>query len=400
MVSVAQDYVYLDYAATAPLCPEAAAALADFMLCGTAHMAAGGANANSLHSPGRYAFELMEKARRSVSKSLRASRPSEIIFTSGATEADNAALMGIVHGAQDIRAKQGKHGAGHVVVSAVEHDAVLAPARCLEKQGVDVTYLPVDSHGFASPQTLQQALREDTLLVSVMMANSEVGSIQPVAQLAALAHEHGALFHTDATQALGKIPVDLEKLGVDAASFSGHKIGAPKGVGVLYLKARTPFSPYLLGGGQEEGRRSGTQNVPAMCAFAAACDAAVSLQQSENQRLALLRDELYARLSAMDRVSATIPVASNEERYLPNIVHVLVSGFESETLIIRLDNAGFGVSGGSACSSHSLDPSHVLRAMGVPSDKAYGALRISMGRFTTQAHIDAFATAFAACIQR
>ena len=394
------DYVYLDYAATAPLCPEAADALSQFMQPGAVHMTAGGANAYSLHGPGRYAFELLEKARRSVAESLHAKRPPEIIFTSGATESDNATLFGLTRAALQQREKRGIHGGGHVIVSAIEHDAVLAPAHRLEREGVAVTYLPVDSRGFVTPAALQQALREDTVLVSIMMANSEVGSIQPIKQLAEIAHKAGALFHTDATQALGKAPVDLQDLDVDAASFSGHKIGAPKGIGVLYLKTRTPFVPYLLGGAQEEGRRSGTQNVPAICAFAAACQAAVETQEAESARLRSLRDDLYARLAQLKRVSPTVSVGAGDEAYLPNIVHVLVSGFESETLIIRLDQAGFGVSGGSACSSHSLDPSHVLKAMGVPPDKAYGALRVSMGRYTTQEQIDAFAAALENCIRK
>ena len=394
------DYVYLDYAATAPLCEEAARALRGFLETGALHLEAGGGNANSLHTPGRRAFDLMERARKSIAKDLNASRPAEIIFTAGATESDNMALFGLTRGALEQRHKQGKHSAGHIIVSAVEHDAVLEPARRLEREGVAVTVLPVDKGGFVEPFQLEAAFREDTVLVSVMMANSEVGSVQPVQELAAIAHKHGALFHTDATQALGKSPVDLQKLGADAVSFSGHKIGAPKGIGLLYLKARTPFQPQLLGGGQEEGRRSGTQNVPGMCALAAACRAAVEMQAAEAQRLTALRDWLYERLGAMKRVSPTVQVASGNGDYLPNIVHVLVSGMESETLIIRLDYAGFGVSGGSACASHSLEPSHVLKAMGVSADKAYGALRISMGRYTTQEQLEAFIAALQDCIQK
>ena len=394
-----QPYVYLDYAATAPLCEEAASAFAQFMQSGSAGIAAGGANANSLHSPGRLAFTRMEQARRDIAQNLHASRPSEIVFTSGATESDNAALFGLVHACQQQQKKRGIHRAGHVIVSSIEHDAVLAPARRLEKEGVSVTYLPVTSDGFITKEALQGALRNDTLLVSVMMANSEVGSIQPIARLANIAHSHGVLFHTDATQALGKIPVDLAQLGVDAASFSGHKIGSVKGSGVLYLRARTPFEAYVLGGGQEEGRRSGTQNVAAACAFAAACGAVVENQEQEQKRLRLLRDELYEQLLELTCVSSAVSVTQNSEAYLPNIVHVLVSGFESETLIIRLDEAGFGVSGGSACSSHSLNISHVLKAMGVPQKKAQGALRISFGRYTTREEINAFVQAFKASIQ-
>ncbi len=393
------NYVYLDYAATAPLGEEAARVLSEFMQAGDAHIEVGGANANSLHSPGRHAFDLMEKARRSVASDLNAQRPSEIIFTSGATESDNAALRGLTEGARELRHKQGKHQAGQVIVSAIEHDAVLEPARRLEREGLAVRYLPVTRHSFVDASALEAALQDDTLLVSVMMANSEIGSLQPIEHLAALAHQHGALFHTDATQALGKVPVDLQRLGVDAASFSGHKIGGPKGVGVLYLKARTPFAASLVGGGQEEGRRSGTQNVPALCAFAAACHAAVGMQPEESIRLSQLRDYLYQRLGAYKRISPTVVVEPGSTAYLPSIVHVLVAGFESETLIIRLDDAGFGVSGGSACASHSLKSSHVLKALAIPSDKARGALRVSLGRYTTRAQLDAFLAALTSCIE-
>ena len=262
--------------------------------------------------------------------------------------------------------------------------------------GWRVTYLDPDKQGFVSVADLQGALNDETVMVSVQMANSEVGSIQPIAELAGAAHAKGALFHTDATQALGKTPVDVRALGVDAASFSAHKICGPKGVGALYLKARTPMSEFLGGGGQEEGRRSGTQNVCGIVGFAAACHAACSMLEEESIRLAALRDRLYAELSAVPGVTATVDVSKGS--FLPNIVHVIVDGFESETLVLRLDMMGFGVSGGSACSSHSLSPSHVLRAMGVSADRAYGALRISMGRYTTSNDIEAFVVALKSCL--
>ncbi|WP_165172674.1 cysteine desulfurase family protein [Adlercreutzia sp. ZJ242] len=390
---VTDTYVYLDYAATAPLCEEAARAMGPYLVPGRANLAAGG-NANSLHSAGRAAFEHMERARRQVAHALGATRPDEIVFTSGATEADDAAVLGLSHAAADARRRRGAGGfAPHVITTALEHDAVLAPARRLEADGMRVTYLAPNARGFVEPASLEAAIDEDTVLVSVQMANSEVGSIQPVAELARIAHAHGALFHTDATQALGKARVDVGELGVDAASFSGHKVGGPKGVGSLYLRARTPFVPQQLGGGQEGGRRSGTQNVCGIAGFAAAVTAAVEGAEAEAERLRALRDQLYAGLAAFGPVSATVPVAPGARDYLPNIVHVLVDGLESETLILRFDMMGFGVSGGSACSSHSLEPSHVLRAIGVQGDAAYGALRVSMGRYTTREDVDAFLAA-------
>lgn len=389
-VKIPDDYVYLDYAATAPLCEESARALAPFEAFGRVGVVNGG-NANSLHSPGRAAFSALEDARRSIARALCASRPDEIILTSGATEADNAALIGLAHAARDAR---GRSGAGEstprVVVSAIEHDAVLAPAKRLAAEGFDVVRVAPNAQGFITPDALEAACGADTVLVSIMAANSEVGSVQPVADLAKVAHAHGALFHTDATQALGKIPVDVRAWGCDAASFSGHKIGAPKGIGALYLKSRTPFEAYLLGGGQEAGRRSGTQNVAGAVAFAAAIEAACGLQPAERDRLRALRDKLYGALARTPGVTATVSVEPGSDDFLPNIVHVLVDDLESETLILRFDMRGFGVSGGSACSSHSLEPSHVLKAIGIDADAAQGALRVSMGRYTTEADIDAF----------
>ncbi|MEG1167831.1 MAG: cysteine desulfurase family protein [Gordonibacter sp.] len=395
---VADTYVYLDWAATAPLGAEAAEAMAPYLMPGLANLGVGG-NANSLHALGRAAFAAMEDARRSIMRDLGASRPDEIVFTSGATEADDAALFGIASAAASERRQRGSGTfVPHVITTAVEHDAVLAPAKRLEAQGFRVTRLAPDRQGFVDARSLAAAIDADTVLVSVQAANSEVGSIQPVAELAGIAHEAGALFHTDAVQLLGKAPLDLGRLGVDAASLSAHKVGGPKGVGLLYLKARTPFSPYMLGGGQEAGRRSGTQNVAGIAGFAAALHAAVVNQEGETARLRLLRDKLYARLSSMDGIEATVDVEEGSVDFLPNIVHVLVAGMESETLILRLDMKGFGVSGGSACSSHSLDPSHVLRALGIGNDRAQGALRISMGRYTTEADIDAVAVALASAL--
>ena len=390
MASVPNDYVYLDYAATAPLCEEAAEAMAPYQVPGRANLAVGG-NANSLHGPGRAAFAALEEARRSIARDLGARRPDGIVFTSGATEADDAALLGIAQAAADERRRR---GAGdfvpHVVVTAVEHDAVLAPAKRLESQGFRVTRLAPNRQGFIEERALEAALDADTVLVSVQAANSEVGSIQPIADLARVAHDHAALFHTDAVQALGKMPLDVQKLGVDVASFSAHKIGGPKGVGALYLKARTPFAPYLLGGGQESGRRSGTQNVAGVTGFVAALEAAQEAEPEESARLRALRDRLYAAMGSIGGIQPTVEVDAGSEDFLPNIVHGLADEWESETMVLRFDQLGICVAGGSACSSHSLEPSHVLKAMGITGDESYNALRISMGRYTTDADIAAF----------
>lgn len=397
-ITVPDGYVYLDWAATSPLGEEACEAMRPYLQPGLANLVLG-MNANSLHAPGRAAFEAMELARRDIAQAIGASRPNEVMFTSGATESDNAAVIGLAHAQADRRRKrEGQGFKGRVITSAIEHEAVENPVRRLRAQGFDVVFLNPDKSGFVTPDALSAAIDDSTVLVSVQMANSEVGSIQPIAQLAGIAHERGALFHTDATQALGKMPVDVAGLGVDAASFSAHKIGGPKGIGALYLKARTPFEPQMLGGGQEDGRRSTTQNVCGIAGFAAACKVAVAAEEAESKRQRDLRDMLYARLSKMARVRPTVSVPAGSEGFLPNIVHVLVDGYESETLVLRLDMMGFGVSGGSACASHSLEPSHVLRAIGIQGDEAYGALRISIGRYTTADDLERFVNALADCI--
>lgn len=397
-INVPDNYVYLDWAATAPLSEQAAAAMAPYLVPGPANIGAG-ANANSLHSPGRAAFEALELARRQVARCIGASRPSEVIFTSGATESDNAALLGIARAQADAARARGNSGSPlKVITTLIEHEAVLNPAAQLAREGFEVVYLKPDRQGFVSPDALAEAIDGSTVLVSVMAANSEIGSVQPIAQLASIARDAGALFHTDATQALGKMPLDLRELGVDAASISSHKICGPKGVGVLYLKARTPFSALLLGGGQEEGRRSGTQNVCGAVGFAAACEDACANETAESARQRDMRDWLYAQLADMPGVRPTVSVAEGDGRFLPNIVHMLVSGQESETLVLKLDAAGFGVSGGSACSSHSLEPSHVLSAVGIGADEAYGALRVSFGRYTTQDDLRRFVAALRDCI--
>ncbi len=387
------DAVYLDWAATSPLCEEALAAMQPYLRAGMAGMPAN-ANANALHSAGRAAYRALEDARRSLAASVGARRPDEMVLTSGATEADNAALLGLASAAAAAR-DQAQSGAfkGHVIVSAIEHDAVLQAAARLERLGFDVDYLRPTRAGFIEVRALEAALRPNTVLVSVQAANSEVGSIQPVAQLASAAHDAGALFHTDATQALGKMRVDVQAWGCDAASFSAHKVGGPKGAGALYLRARTPFKAQALGGGQESGRRSGTQNVCGAAAFAAACAAAVDGWESEAARCMRLRARIYDAAAAMDGVVPTVEAAPASADYLPTIAHLLVRGIESETLVLRFDALGIAVSGGSACSSGSLEASHVLRAMGLRDDEARCACRVSMGRGTTEADIDAFIAA-------
>ncbi len=394
---VSLDYTYLDYAASTPLIPEAIAAMEPFLKCESVRPSAW-ANPNSLHRAGRAAFAALEDARHTFAEAIGAKRPQEAIFCSGATEADNLAIKGIAHAALEKRRLQGKAPKNpRIIVSAIEHDAVLAPAKSLEAQGFQVDYLAPDSQGFIYARTLENELDDNVLLVSVQMVNSEIGSVQPVEELAACAHAAGALFHTDATQALGKTYLDVSALGVDAASFSAHKIGGPKGVGALYLKARTPCAAATLGGGQEGGMRSGTQNVAGACGFAAAAQVAQATAEDESGRLRHLRDYLYASLDELPEWQPTVEVEPESRDFAPHIVHGLLHRIESETAILRLDGLGFAVSGGSACSSHSLDVSHVLRAIGIPTDAARGALRISLGRFTTADDLVRLVHALAAC---
>ena len=337
----------------------------------------------------------LEDARVTAARAIGARRPDEIVFTSGATEADNAALVGIAVAARSkARLKGALAGNARVVMSRIEHEAVLNCDKMLRELGFEVVYANNDSAGRVSVESLERALEGGAVLVSIMAANNEVGTVEPVRELAACAHAHGALFHTDAVQALGKIPVDVHAWGVDAASFSAHKVHGPKGVGMLYLRAGTPFMPLLSGGGQERGLRSGTQNVAGIVGAATAFMRA-SKQQQQFARTALpVRDYLYERLSAHPKVTPSVLPSRGTLDFLPNVVNVCVRGCESQTLIMQLDMLGYCVSGGSACSSNSLDPSHVLSAMGIQKNLAQGSLRVSLGEDASIAQADGFIEAF------
>ncbi len=374
--------IYMDYAATSPMVPEALEAMQPYLQAGPASIMDDG-NPNSLSAPGRAAFKALEKARAALASCIGAPRPDEVIFTSGATEADDAAVMGIAKAVHEAREKSSSGTfKPHVITTQIEHPAVRKPAKALERSGFDVTYLKPDRDGFISVQALDEALTDETVLVSIQLANSEVGSVQAIRQLAEAAHARGALFHTDAVQGLGKVPVSVRDLEVDAASFSAHKIGGPYGVGALYLKSRTPFAPLLLGGGQEGGRRSGTQNVCGAVGFAAAANVATQDVESEQARLMQIRDALYSRLSSFSRIQSAVDCPEGSLDFLPNIVCVLIEGIESQTSVLRFDSLGIALSGGSACSSGSLNPSRVLTACGIGADEAQTECRISFGRFT------------------
>ena len=372
---------YLDYAASVPMRQEALEAERAYERAPYA-----GANPNSLHTLGRLAARALDGARRDLAAVLGGGfRPSDVTFTSGGTESNNLALIGIAEGARARSARRRR-----VVLSAIEHDSVLDLAGPLRARGFEVELVGVGRDGAVDPDALDALLDDTCALVSVMAANNETGVIQPVAELARRAHACGALFHTDAVQGFCHVPLDLSE--VDAVSVAAHKIGGPVGVGALTVRGRVPLRPQLVGGGQEAGRRAGTQDVRGALSFAAAaraCDATLAQTRALVTRRA---NALYERVCAPG--TGILPTTSTvvDDGRLPGIVSLMVPSVDSETLILSLDQAGFEVSAASACSSGSLDASHVLLAMGVPRDQALGSLRVSFDERVSEDVLDRFAT--------
>lgn len=378
-----QRYVNLDYAASTPMRPEAMQAQADYDASRLA-----GVNPNSLHSLGRQAAIRLEECRRAVAASLGARvRASEILFTGGGTEANVLALLGI---AQAVRERD--RGRSRVIVSAIEHDSILDNLPLLRADGFTVDVIKPDSTGRIDPSSLERLISSDVALVSVMLANNETGVVQPIADLARIAHGAGARMHSDAIQGWLHIPFDVSALGVDALSLAGHKVGGPVGIGALYLKSRTPIRARSFGGGQEGGLRPGTQDLRAIVALAAAASALRPLVAQHREQVGSLANGLYTRLCAHPRIHATMGDWASVER-LPGIVSIYVDDIDSEELILQLDGRGYEVSAGSACSSASLDASHVLRAMGIPREKALGSLRISFDDRVEPDSLERFAQA-------
>ena len=379
--------VYLDHAASSPLRPQAAEAMRTYEQSPYA-----GANPNSLHTMGRLAARALDGARSDLARCLGGRlRPADVTFTSGGTESNNLAVLGISEG---VRARDRRRTT--VVLSAIEHDSILDLVPMLHERGFEVRLAAADCDGVITPEALSDVLDQSVALVSVMSANNETGVIQPVGELSRLAHRVGALLHTDAVQAFGRVPLELDD--VDAVSIAAHKIGGPVGIGALAVRGRVPLRPLMLGGGQELGRRPGTQDVRAALAFAAAAKWCCSGLESNRSVTAGRARALYGRLCALDTgIVATAGTQVGADR-LPGIVSVLVPSMDSETLILTLDQRGFEVSAGSACSSGSLDPSHVLSAMGIPRNDALGSLRISFDERTPEADLDAFADALLAIV--
>jgi cysteine desulfurase len=376
-VSDVPKVVYLDNSATTRLDPRVAAAMRP-------HLEESYGNPSSLHSMGREAREAVERARAEVAGLLHA-RPDEIVFTGSGTEANNLALLGAVEASGAV--------APHVIASAIEHPSVLEVCACLRGRGADVTLLPVGSDGIADPADLARAMRPATVLVSIMTANNVVGTLQPVAELARVARSRGALFHTDAVQAAGKIPVDVSRDGPDLLSVSAHKLHGPKGVGALFVRAGVRLEPQIHGGGQERGLRSATENVAAIAGFGCAARLAAGSRGDEAARLVNLRDRM------LDAIVAEVPGAyliGHPHLRLPGHLCIGIAGAEPEAmkLLLALDEHGFAVSTGSACSSsHAGEPSHVLTAMGFDPVRARGSLRVSLGRFNTETEALAFVDA-------
>ena len=363
-----RDRIYLDHAATTPLAPEALAEMMPFWMesCG---------NPSSIHATGREAHRALDTARKRVAAAIGA-EPGEIYFTSGGSESDNWALKGAADALRD----RGRH----IVTSAVEHHAVLHACRWLEKQGFEATYLPVDAMGRVDPEDVRKAIRKDTILISVMTANNEIGTVQPVREIGETAHEHGILFHTDAVQAVGAIPVDVREMKADLLSLSAHKFYGPKGVGALYVRRGTRLENLIHGGAQERGLRAGTENVPCVAGMGRAIGKAAAELKENAARITALRDQM------IQGIREQIPEAvlnGDPVHRLPGNVHFTFPDVDGEALLLRLDLAGIAASGGSACTSGSTEPSHVLQAIGQPPELSRGGLRLTMGRENTPEEI-------------
>ena len=361
-------FVYADNAATTPVTPAVLEAMTPWLMENYG-------NPSSIYSIGRAARTAVEKARRQVAAALNA-EPGEIYFTSCGTEADNWALKGSMR-------RWAAKGKKHLITAAFEHHAILHSAKALEKEGFEVTYLPVTPEGLVDPAELEKAIREDTALVSIMLANNEIGTVQPIAELAAIAHAHGAWFHTDAVQAVGHIPVDVKALGVDMLSLSGHKFHAPKGVGALYVKKGILPNIFMDGGAQEKARRAGTENLASIVGLGEAITVATASLEENMARITAMRDRLIDSLLQLPRTRLN----GSREHRLPGNLNISFEGIEGESLL-RLDMAGICAASGSACTSGSLDPSHVLMAIGLKHEVAHGSLRLSLSELTTEADID------------
>lgn len=361
--------IYLDYAATTPMRPEVLEAMQPYL---TERFG----NPSSIYSYGHEAKSGIDKARTQVAGLLGA-REEEIVFTGGGTEADNFTIKGI--------AFANRNRGNHIITGSVEHHAVLEPCQFLEKQGFNVTYLPVDETGLVSPDDVRKAITPETVLITIMHANNEIGTVQPIREIGVIAREAGVYFHTDAVQTVGHIPVDVNELNVDLLSTSAHKLYGPKGVGALYIRKGTRIEPLIHGGEQENNRRASTENVAGIVGFGTAAELAREELDKEYERITFLRDRLINGM--LTRVEE-VRLNGHPVQRLPNNINLTVSYTEGESIVLDMDLKGICISTGSACTSSSLDPSHVLLAIGLPAEIAYSSFRMTLGKWTTQEDID------------
>ena len=373
--------VYMDHAATTPTRPEVVEAMLPYF---TERFG----NPSSLYALAREAKAAVEEARGRVAAAIGA-KPEEVFFTSGGTEADNWAIKGVA-------AANRKKG-DHIITSSIEHHAVIHTCRSLEKQGWRVTYLPVDEFGRVDPGVVEEAITDKTVLISVMAANNEIGTIQPVRAIAEIAHDHRVPFHTDAVQAIGALPVDVEAMGADLLSLSAHKFGGPKGTGALYIRKKTRIETFMDGGSQERGRRAGTENVPGIVGLGRAIELATADIPAKASRLAAMRDRLIRGI--LDTIPDSRLNGHPVER-LPNNVNVAFRYVEGESILLSLDALGVAASTGSACTSATLEPSHVLTACGLPPEQAHGSLRLTLGSRNTEDDVDYVLSVLPGVIER
>ena len=373
--------VYLDHCATTPLHPDVLKAMLPFLRHSFG-------NPSSIHALGRKAREAVEESRGRVA-ALIGANASEIVFTSGGTEANNLAIQGV--------ARARKDHVNHIVTSSIEHHAVLKTCQYLERSGFTVTYLPVDHHGIVNPEDVKKALTDKTILVSVMHANNEVGTIEPIHEIGRIAAERGIPFHTDAVQSAGKVPLNVKEMSVDLLSISAHKFYGPKGIGAMYIREGIRIDPILYGGEQEKGIRSGTENVASVAGLGKACELARETVAVRMDEIRKLRDALQ------ERISTAVPgltINGHPVSRLPNCLSVSIPGIMGETILRDLDARGIAVSSGSACTSHSVEISHVLAAMGLPEETAQGTVRLSLGIINTPDEIEYAAASFVEVVEK
>lgn len=373
--------VYFDHSATTPVDPAVIEAMLPFL-----NEKFG--NPSSIHSFGREAKVALEEAREMIADFCHA-RAADIYFTSGGTESDNMAIKGVAY--------EYKNKGRHIITSKIEHHAVLHTCEFLEKEGFEVSYVAPDQYGMIHPEAVKELTRNDTILISIMHANNEVGTINPIEQIGAIAHERGILFHTDAVQTFGKIPIDLSKLPVDLMSMSGHKIYGPKGIGVLYVRKGVKLVPLSHGGGHERNRRPGTENMPGIVGLAKAVELRKARMQSDNEYVARLRDRFH------ELITTSIPrviLNGHPEKRLAGHLNLSFQGIEGEALLLSLDLKGVAASSGSACTSGSIDPSHVLTAMGIKPEVSRSSIRFTLGRDNTEEDVDYAASILPEIVQR